>query len=416
MSNSNFYLFISFVLVLATSVASHGGRKEEEFFHHDSGEVNYCAVHHMVKKKLAAPCEDKKCDFDSIYKGMSNKNFSVVCKEEHEEGEAEMQLVWINSIVSVTIISLCSLAGTALFPLTKKSGYNKVLLFMLALSVGSLSGNAIFHMLPTAFSNATEKDALWRSMMIVSAIFLFHLINEFLEKAFKSNHDPIKGASSAGETSEKISESTCSVEEGPCRNSLLNDYNINSLDTMIRECGSECERKKSFFNVKGVKPVAWLITIADFLHNVIDGIAIGTAYNVSSLHGFSTSLAIFCEELPHELGDFSILLNAGFTFKQAAFFNFLSACGAYMGVVMGVLISLNLDYMPWIFAFTAGVFLYISLANMMSETKLHAQKKDLAERPWMCFFIHHLGLICGFGIMFTLGFFEDSISFVQHKD
>jgi len=369
----------------------------------------------MIEKKLTVPCLGKKCNFDSMYKDMNNKNFSLDCIDENEDRETQIHLVWIYSLISVSIVSFCSLAGITLFPLTKKAGYNKVLLFMLALSVGSLSGNAIFHMLPAAFSNATEKDVLWRSLMIVLAVFSFHLINEFLEKTFKAKHDPIKGASSASDVSEKISESSCSVQ-GTCQNQLLTDYNVNSLDTMIRDCGSDCESKKSFFNVKGVKPVAWLITIADFLHNIIDGIAIGTAYNVSTLHGISTSLAIFCEELPHELGDFSILLNAGFTFKQAAFFNFISACGAYLGVVMGVILSLNLSSMPWIFAFTAGVFLYISLANMMAETKLHAQKSDLAERPWMCFFIHHLGLLCGFGIMFTLGFFEDYISFVEHKD
>ena len=51
-----------------------------------------------------------------------------------------------------------------------------------------------------------------------------------------------------------------------------------------------------------VAPVAWMIIIGDGLHNFIDGLAIGASYSSSTYVGLSTSLAIFCEELPHELG------------------------------------------------------------------------------------------------------------------
>lgn len=51
-----------------------------------------------------------------------------------------------------------------------------------------------------------------------------------------------------------------------------------------------------------VAPVAWMIIIGDGLHNFIDGLAIGASYSTSTYVGISTSLAIFCEELPHELG------------------------------------------------------------------------------------------------------------------
>ena len=51
-----------------------------------------------------------------------------------------------------------------------------------------------------------------------------------------------------------------------------------------------------------VKPVAWMIIIGDGLHNFIDGVSIGAAFTQSTLAGISVSVAIFCEELPHELG------------------------------------------------------------------------------------------------------------------
>ena len=53
---------------------------------------------------------------------------------------------------------------------------------------------------------------------------------------------------------------------------------------------------------KKIAVVAWMIVIGDGLHNFIDGLAIGVSCTTSVLSGLSTSLAIVCEELPHELG------------------------------------------------------------------------------------------------------------------
>ena len=59
-------------------------------------------------------------------------------------------------------------------------------------------------------------------------------------------------------------------------------------------------KKKS---LKQISPVAWMIIIGDTLHNITDGLAIGAAFNSGISGGISTSIAIFCHELPHELGN-----------------------------------------------------------------------------------------------------------------
>lgn len=64
-------------------------------------------------------------------------------------------------------------------------------------------------------------------------------------------------------------------------------------------------------------------------------------------------------------GDFVILLNAGMNLQQALFFNFLSACCCYVGLGFGILAS-NHFSANWIFALAGGMFLYISLADMVS--------------------------------------------------
>lgn len=48
--------------------------------------------------------------------------------------------------------------------------------------------------------------------------------------------------------------------------------------------------------------IAWMVTLSDAVHNFIDGLAIGASFTLSLLQGLSTSIAILCEEFPHELG------------------------------------------------------------------------------------------------------------------
>lgn len=52
----------------------------------------------------------------------------------------------------------------------------------------------------------------------------------------------------------------------------------------------------------GVASVAWVLLAGDALHNFVDGMAIGAGYTENTLTGLSVTLAVICEELPHELG------------------------------------------------------------------------------------------------------------------
>lgn len=53
-----------------------------------------------------------------------------------------------------------------------------------------------------------------------------------------------------------------------------------------------------------IATVAWMVVFGDGLHNFIDGLSIGAAFNESLLTGISISVAVMCEEFPHELGNF----------------------------------------------------------------------------------------------------------------
>ena len=51
-----------------------------------------------------------------------------------------------------------------------------------------------------------------------------------------------------------------------------------------------------------IASVAYMIIFGDGLHNFVDGLAIGVSFSTSVFQGISTSIAVVCEEIPHELG------------------------------------------------------------------------------------------------------------------
>ena len=72
-----------------------------------------------------------------------------------------------------------------------------------------------------------------------------------------------------------------------------------------------------------VSSVAWMVIFGDGIHKMADGMAIGAAFGESYISGLSTSIAVLCHELPHEIGDFAMLLKAGMSVKQAIVYNLL---------------------------------------------------------------------------------------------
>jgi hypothetical protein len=65
-------------------------------------------------------------------------------------------------------------------------------------------------------------------------------------------------------------------------------------------------------------------------------------------------------------GDFAVLLKAGMTVKQAIVYNLLSAMMAYIGMLIGTAVGQYANNITlWIFAITAGMFLYVALVDMV---------------------------------------------------
>ncbi|ESO10666.1 hypothetical protein HELRODRAFT_71847 [Helobdella robusta] len=151
-----------------------------------------------------------------------------------------------------------------------------------------------------------------------------------------------------------------------------------------------------------------MVIVGDGFHNFADGIAIGSAFSSSLQDGLSTSIAVFCHELPHELGDFAMLLSAGMSSKQALVYNIVSSILCFIGMCVGVSVGNIVQTTPWIFMLVAGMFMYIALVDMLPEMKSVAPKKG--EHPFLHLSLQVCGMLLGASIMLVIALYEDKIS------
>lgn len=115
-----------------------------------------------------------------------------------------------------------------------------------------------------------------------------------------------------------------------------------------------------------IKIFGWLNLVSDAFHNFVDGMALGATFSLSTSNGITTSVAILFHEVPQEVGDFAILLEAGFSKKTALLFNFASAMVSVVGCCVGVGIGQSSkDAEKWLLAITSGCFVYVAAADMV---------------------------------------------------
>uniref|UniRef100_A0A1A8KWA0 Solute carrier family 39 (Zinc transporter), member 8 n=1 Tax=Nothobranchius kuhntae TaxID=321403 RepID=A0A1A8KWA0_NOTKU len=294
--------------------------------------------------------------------------------------------VWGYGFLAVTVINLASLLGLLLIPFTKKPYFPKVLTYFIGLAIGTLFSNAILKMflrhehghshfgpVEPPQENYVQNGDLWAKKDSVVLTSINTITTD-----------------RSGSNLELSRESMTASQEVQVSNSVM------------------CHWLRGQ-RISSIKTVAWMITLSDALHNFIDGLAIGASFTVSVLTGFSTSTAIFCEEFPHELGDFVILLNAGMSIPQAVFFNLMSSVSCYIGLVFGIL--LGSSFAPnVIFAIAGGMFLYISLADMFPEMDSIARDERKTSTKIIFFLIQNAGLLTGFTIILLITLFAGNIN------
>jgi zinc and cadmium transporter len=111
-----------------------------------------------------------------------------------------------------------------------------------------------------------------------------------------------------------------------------------------------------------------LILIGSSLHNLCDGVLVAAAFLTDPLLGVLTAASIIIHEVPHKLGDFVVLLNAGLARRRAfALILFTSLCSAVGGIIGYFVLQQAQQWVPYVLVVAASSFLYISVADLMPQ-------------------------------------------------
>ena len=124
---------------------------------------------------------------------------------------------------------------------------------------------------------------------------------------------------------------------------------------------------------KGKCPIhtfAYMNLLGDAVHNFIDGLIIAASFVINTHFGIVTTLAIALHEIPQEIGDFGVLIYAGFKKLKALMLNFLCALTVILGGITGYFLSSYIEFsISFLLPFAAGGFIYISASDLIPEIR-----------------------------------------------
>lgn len=133
------------------------------------------------------------------------------------------------------------------------------------------------------------------------------------------------------------------------------------------DCHSHSQTEAEAEKQLRFKKFAVISMIGDFVHNFTDGLSIGVSYLVDYKMGLVTTMAMFFHEIPHEVGDFAILIQLDYRLWQIVLVQCLTGGGALCGSVVGYYVGQA--YQQECLAITTGGFLYFSINGLMGELK-----------------------------------------------
>lgn len=340
--------------------------------------------------------------------------------DEHDhahEDHASSSSAWGYSMAAVFLVSAISLAGVSLMAFSRER-VGRWVLPLIGLSAGSLLGTSFFTLLPeTTETVGFDLDV----SCIVFAGAAFGYVSERLFHTHAHVHADDGHHKAAGSPSGADSPSSASLIKDKGENTSNGTATDAAsapaaceLVERVETAEADLERAQSSdFAAKEVgeaerrleherRHLAFLSLSGDAVHNFVDGALIAATFIESPSTGVMTTIAIALHELPQEMGDFCVLLHAGFSTKQAIISNFLVALTSVAGGVLTLLLNESSvsNVTNYFLPFAAGLFIYLALADLLPEINKAAERK---QQRYATF-----AMVCGVGIMALLLLFPDS--------
>ncbi len=205
----------------------------------------------------------------------------------------------------------------------------KVIIYLVAFSAGGLLGGAFFHLIPESLEDISDPDLLFVYVLVGFSLFFI------LERILRWHH---------------------------CHQ-------------------PDCQTHRH---------LGWMNLVGDGIHNLIDGLVIYAAFAVGPELGIPVTVSIIFHEIPQELGDFGVLIYAGFSKARALMYNFISALFAVFGVLIGFFVfNLTQCGSCFLLPLAAGGFIYIAASDLIPE--IHKQEQNV--KAVISFFVFILAAV-----------------------
>jgi len=212
---------------------------------------------------------------------------------------------------------------------------SKVVHHLVSLSTGVLLGTALLHVLPEAFESSASPHSLF--LTLLAGLLFFFL----LEKAELYRH---------GHHHE-------------------NDHHHHHHGFDRHQAG------------RG----GWSVLVGDSIHNFCDGIIIAAAFLTDWHLGVVTAAAIIAHEIPQEVGDYIVLLNAGLSRKKALLYNAASGLAAVLGGLVGYFVVGPWEQLfPYMLVVASSSFIYVAVADLIPQLQHRLPLREtLAQIAWL---------------------------------
>ncbi|XP_034970202.2 zinc transporter ZIP13 isoform X1 [Zootoca vivipara] len=347
------------------------------------------------------------CQAHDLPLSQADNEASPLCEKETESWGAifseERLDAWICSLIGSVMVGLSGVFPLLVIPLEtgaalkSEEGSHRMKQF-LSFAIGGLLGNVFLHLLPEAWAytcsaTAGEGQSFQQQKLLGLWVIIGLLTFLSLQKMF-----PDSGKEGS---SDLVSDSKAHAKRIPNGSSF----------SAVQEAASPVQRKKlgtaqsngsshlSSLPAQKIKISGYLNLLANTIDNFTHGLAVAASFLVSRKVGLLTTMAILLHEIPHEVGDFLILLRAGFDRWSAAKLQLSTALGGILGACFAICAQSPKgtgETIAWILPFTSGGFLYIALVNVVP---------DLLEEknPWNS--VQQVLLLCtGIIVMVLLSF------------
>lgn len=277
---------------------------------------------------------------------------------------------------------------------------------MVAFAVGGLMGDTLFHLLPEIFLGEDDPERAKlvlvepnRNLLLGVAIMVGFMTFVAMDKGLRiatggggghdhgHSHSHSENAKGAVDGAHSTAIETA---DGATGLTSRKQKEINGA-AVVQANGEPTTPHGKDEISSSVKLGGILNMIADFTHNITDGLAMSASFYASPTVGATTTMAVFFHEIPHEVGDFALLVQSGFSKRAAMGAQFVTAVGALLGTLIGIavqemggsgggaeggssdvamdggLFGTSLTYGDLLLPFTAGTFLYVGTVAVIPE-------------------------------------------------